>query len=862
MFEIGKLTKLPLGMQGENKARTIQINMKDWLEDWPGAAIVLTVKRPGDSNFYPADIDLEGNVLSWTLTRADVANAGEGEAQLVLKNGDDVELRSRVVRTVVEASLSGTLTDAPAPEENWITNVLATGETAKLNAKAAADSASVAVAAAEETAGAAEEARQHSENADAKAAAAATSEANAVQAAETATAKAGEAAEAKNAAEYERNLVVGLAVEVNNRANAAKASQESAQASADAASVSAGNASSYEQNAAASANESASSARKAENHMNSASSYASTASQQASIATSKASVADNASVSATQSAATATAKASESASSANEAKASAAAAAASAAEASQQVVDVLVVHVDSSYKASRTADEIRAAAASGRTVLINLPTGDTLTYSGTTLYGNTDPVSVPYFTGAVRPGSATVWVKEALVVPGNVVVTRHTKTYTSSPYKLTFTGAANATYDGSSAVTVSIPVGGGSGGLPETADPLKQLVTDADGNVAWEDRLAYKITTTGEVVNLEETVLTYDEEDGSFFLLSPWVADPMVGAVATVTYNGMAYECNVVDGNALQPDAPVKMVVMGNLAAMGLEGVEGSNPNAPFALIALPHGDLTEGLYAMLVPLDGATAVTLSVTSKQTQTTVKTIDPEYLGKKTITITVNDDGSYTSDTPFEEAWEMTPAELQSSIVIIAKPDAYNGNRQYTVQSVGKTEGNIFGANGIQLRVMNAIPMDVSDSNIHDAVHYIDWTAGGISKVGTMPLLPRVAYAGNYLRYNGYTWYAVQAGVLASDITCVVNVTLDGSGNVTACDKTYAEVAEAIAAGKDARAVVKNASSAAMFLRLALTADNTIAFNGTWITGSGADAMELAYNFVMTASGTNTFEQRTF
>ena len=169
MFEIGKLTKLPLGMQGENKARTIQINMKDWLEDWPGAAIVLTVKRPGDSNFYPADIDLEGNVLSWTLTRADVANAGEGEAQLVLKNGDDVELRSRVVRTVVEESLSGTLTDAPMPQENWITSVLATGETSKANAKAAADSASEAKASAEAAAKSAEEASQNGSGVDTEA---------------------------------------------------------------------------------------------------------------------------------------------------------------------------------------------------------------------------------------------------------------------------------------------------------------------------------------------------------------------------------------------------------------------------------------------------------------------------------------------------------------------------------------------------------------------------------------------------------------------------------------------------------------------------------------------------------------------
>lgn len=158
----------------------------------------------------------------------------------------------------------------------------------------------------------------------------------------------------------------------------------------------------------------------------------------------------------------------------------------------------------------------------------------------------------------------------------------------------------------------------------------KQYVTDADGNAAWEDRLAYKTTAETEVVNLEETALTYAEDDNSFYLLSPWAAELMAGDVATVKYNGTDYECKAVDGKAIQPDAQAKMVAMGNLAAMGMEGVEGGNPNAPFALIAIHNGDLTEGLYGMLIPLDGATAATLSVTSKQTRTTIKTIDPEYL----------------------------------------------------------------------------------------------------------------------------------------------------------------------------------------------------------------------------------------
>lgn len=205
----------------------------------------------------------------------------------------------------------------------------------------------------------------------------------------------------------------------------------------------------------------------------------------------------------------------------------------------------------------------------------------------------------------------------------------------------------------------------------------KQYVTDGNGKVVWEDRLAYK--TTAEIVNLEETALTYAEDDGRFYLLSPWAAGLMVGAVATVTYNGMAYECNVVDGKAIQPDVPVKMVVMGNLAAMGMEGVEGSNPNAPFALIAIPNGDLTEGLYGMLIPLDGATAVTLSVSS--VGTTYKTIDPKYLPKQnqddnTVILTIDQKTGMQPSHSHDEAWALAQAGKHLILHAITSDGGYS------------------------------------------------------------------------------------------------------------------------------------------------------------------------------------------
>ena len=124
MFEIGKLTRLDLGRQGENRARVVAIDMNAWLEEFPGANIGMMLKRPGESTFYPAALEMEDGIIEFEVTRADVAIAGEGEAQIILTNEDDVELRSRVVKTRIGESMSGTEVEAPDPETTFVTQVI------------------------------------------------------------------------------------------------------------------------------------------------------------------------------------------------------------------------------------------------------------------------------------------------------------------------------------------------------------------------------------------------------------------------------------------------------------------------------------------------------------------------------------------------------------------------------------------------------------------------------------------------------------------------------------------------------------------------------------------------------------------
>lgn len=287
--------------------------------------------------------------------------------------------------------------------------------------------------------------------------------------------------------------------------------------------------------------------------------------------------------------------------------------------------------------------------------------------------------------------------------------------------------------------------------IPGTSAPFQQLVTDAAGKVAWEDRLAYTTTAEVEVVCLEETVLTCEETFAWFPMPSPWAAYPVAGAVATVTYNGTDYECKVIDGHAFDPEIPPGILYMGNL---GEEGFEGDNPDAPFAMAVTPNADLLDGMYAVLVPVDGATTpVTLSVTSKQTQTKVKTIAPEYLPPeaqhKRITLTIDKEGNLTCDTDFETAWAMDAAVLQSCVVIAKDggllADASSTERN-SVSKVYKCDVN--GVRSIQIQYENGV-FDFSEPTSHTFTRYINWGC-----YGTETSLAMDGYTRHEMPFKGY------------------------------------------------------------------------------------------------------------
>ena len=116
-----------------------------------------------------------------------------------------------------------------------------------------------------------------------------------------------------------------------------------------------------------------------------------------------------------------------------------------------------------------------------------------------------------------------------------------------------------------------------------------------------------------EVVILPETEFTVNEE-GTVLITEPLQKTVEAGDTLSIVYNGTAYECTGVSAE--------DSIVFGNIEASGLEG---GNPNAPFAVGILKNGEDLDGdgaidLYGMVMPLDGSTTITLSIVQTEGET--------------------------------------------------------------------------------------------------------------------------------------------------------------------------------------------------------------------------------------------------
>lgn len=135
---------IPIGYAGENEAREIAIDICQLVRTWPDLRPELVARRPGETEVYPCKTRVEDGVLIWTVTGADTAKSGDGEARVYMLDGEGKIAKSRIVKTLIRGGMEGEMReempDAAAP---WVESVTQAGAEAKASAeeaKAAADS--------------------------------------------------------------------------------------------------------------------------------------------------------------------------------------------------------------------------------------------------------------------------------------------------------------------------------------------------------------------------------------------------------------------------------------------------------------------------------------------------------------------------------------------------------------------------------------------------------------------------------------------------------------------------------------------------------------------------------------------------
>lgn len=155
MLKINELSRLYLGVKGENESRTIEIDMSAWAQIYPNATAVILHKRNGDQakELTGATYDSATHVLSWTTSSYDTFYDGFGVAEVRMVESDVVKKTKDAITTVTASSItngSGNITESNY--QAFLNAVIGN----KTDAQAAQTAAEAAQEAAEDAAAAAE----------------------------------------------------------------------------------------------------------------------------------------------------------------------------------------------------------------------------------------------------------------------------------------------------------------------------------------------------------------------------------------------------------------------------------------------------------------------------------------------------------------------------------------------------------------------------------------------------------------------------------------------------------------------------------------------------------------------------------
>lgn len=341
MYDVYDLPKsIPLGRQGEQYARAVEIDCAKMLSDYPGARLTLMQRRTrGETaRIVKADVSDTG-VITWSPDMDAMAVAGLGAIEIVAMVGDKVA-KSVIAATAIAPSLTPPDTDT---QSGWVKDVLDASDAAQGAMVAAQESAAAA-------AGSASAAQSSANAAAGSASAASKSATSAAASADAASGSASEAAQSAAAADKSAKAAAGSAADAAGTLDSVKASADAAAKAARAAAESASDAAGSKSSAAQAATDAA----------QAASAAAGSASQSAAARDVAHAAAAAASAAASDAAGSATAAAGSKDAAAQ--SASAAAASAEAAEKAAQdaagLIDDTRVGTDNVWSAKHTADTL------------------------------------------------------------------------------------------------------------------------------------------------------------------------------------------------------------------------------------------------------------------------------------------------------------------------------------------------------------------------------------------------------------------------------------------------------------------------------------------------------------------------
>ena len=116
---LGDATRLnlPLGQQMENEVTEVVFDFSAWKTAYGSGTISLSVQRPGDSQPYAVEVDVDGTDATWTVSSLDTAYNGTGVIQVTYTVGTVVK-KSVVYMFTVYDSI-GANGEYPSPGQTW-----------------------------------------------------------------------------------------------------------------------------------------------------------------------------------------------------------------------------------------------------------------------------------------------------------------------------------------------------------------------------------------------------------------------------------------------------------------------------------------------------------------------------------------------------------------------------------------------------------------------------------------------------------------------------------------------------------------------------------------------------------------------